>query len=190
VNLAHSWRWEGKRSGQRVIRLALVETGGAGWSGSWPEDHKTQATNKLLAHVGQPCTSLADSWITHRPLSCLSVNERTVRPEITVIEADHADVCHFLTPFASQKMSGLFQRDPRAGAFLGGDRVSGQDIRDQNGLLFFFLLFFWRLLTSLPVIAAQSIANIVKSSLGPLGLDKMLVDNIGVLSCPLIVHSG
>jgi chaperonin GroEL (HSP60 family) len=32
------------------------------------------------------------------------------------------------------------------------------------------------------VIAAQSIANIVKSSLGPLGLDKMLVDNIGVSS--------
>ncbi|KAG6897293.1 hypothetical protein C0992_002735 [Termitomyces sp. T32_za158] len=55
----------------------------------------------------------------------------------------------------------MFQRDPRAGAFLGGDRVSGQDIRDQN------------------VIAAQSIANVVKSSLGPLGLDKMLVDNIG-----------
>jgi len=55
----------------------------------------------------------------------------------------------------------MFQRDPRAGAFLGGDRVSGQDVRDQN------------------VIAAQSIANIVKSSLGPMGLDKMLVDNIG-----------
>lgn len=30
------------------------------------------------------------------------------------------------------------------------------------------------------VVAAQTIANIVKSSLGPLGLDKMLVDNIGV----------
>jgi hypothetical protein len=29
----------------------------------------------------------------------------------------------------------MFQRDPRAGAFLGGDRVSGQDIRDQNGML-------------------------------------------------------
>ncbi|EJU05494.1 T-complex protein 1 [Dacryopinax primogenitus] len=55
----------------------------------------------------------------------------------------------------------MFQRDPKAGVFLGGDRVSGQDIRDQN------------------VIAAQAIANIVKSSLGPLGLDKMLVDNIG-----------
>ncbi|KAG1754443.1 T-complex protein 1 [Suillus lakei] len=55
----------------------------------------------------------------------------------------------------------MFQRDPRAGAFLGGDRVSGQDIRDQN------------------VTAALAIANIVKSSLGPLGLDKMLVDNIG-----------
>lgn len=27
----------------------------------------------------------------------------------------------------------MFQRDPRAGAFLGGDRISGQDIRDQNG---------------------------------------------------------
>ncbi|KAF8652689.1 hypothetical protein AX16_004194 [Volvariella volvacea WC 439] len=55
----------------------------------------------------------------------------------------------------------MFQRDPRAGAFLGGDRVSGQEIRDQN------------------VIAAQTIANIVKSSLGPMGLDKMMVDNIG-----------
>ena len=30
------------------------------------------------------------------------------------------------------------------------------------------------------VLAAQTIANIVKSSLGPMGLDKMLVDNIGV----------
>ena len=30
------------------------------------------------------------------------------------------------------------------------------------------------------VVAAQTIANIVKSSLGPMGLDKMLVDNIGV----------
>ncbi|CAG8623993.1 12009_t:CDS:2, partial [Acaulospora colombiana] len=55
----------------------------------------------------------------------------------------------------------MFQRDPRAGVFMGGDRVSGQEIRDQN------------------VTAALSISNIVKSSLGPLGLDKMLVDNIG-----------
>jgi chaperonin GroEL (HSP60 family) len=30
------------------------------------------------------------------------------------------------------------------------------------------------------VLAAASIANIVKSSLGPVGLDKMLVDEIGV----------
>ena len=28
--------------------------------------------------------------------------------------------------------------------------------------------------------AVQSIANIVKSSLGPVGLDKMIVDDIGV----------
>ena len=27
----------------------------------------------------------------------------------------------------------MFARDPRAGIFLGGDRVSGQEIRDQNG---------------------------------------------------------
>lgn len=30
--------------------------------------------------------------------------------------------------------------------------------------------------------AAASIANIVKSSLGPVGLDKMLVDDVGVSS--------
>merc|ERR1719355_197950 len=42
-----------------------------------------------------------------------------------------------------------------------GDRQSGQDVRQQN------------------VTACCAIANIVKSSLGPLGLDKMLVDDIG-----------
>ena len=73
----------------------------------------------------------------------------------------------------------IFQRDPRAGAFLGGDRVSGQDIRDQNGTFNSAI----RRQISLKrnsVVAAQTVANIVKSSLGPLGLDKMLVDNIGV----------
>lgn len=44
---------------------------------------------------------------------------------------------------------------------LMGDRQSGQDVRTQN------------------VMACQAIANIVKSSLGPVGLDKMLVDDIG-----------
>lgn len=44
---------------------------------------------------------------------------------------------------------------------LDGTRTSGQDVRSQN------------------VIAAMAIANIVKSSLGPVGLDKMLVDEIG-----------
>lgn len=42
-----------------------------------------------------------------------------------------------------------------------GDRSTGEAIRSQN------------------VMAAASIANIVKSSLGPVGLDKMLVDDIG-----------
>lgn len=44
---------------------------------------------------------------------------------------------------------------------VGGIRTSGTPVRTQN------------------VMAASSIANIVKSSLGPVGLDKMLVDDIG-----------
>ncbi|KAG8391585.1 hypothetical protein BUALT_Bualt01G0202800 [Buddleja alternifolia] len=44
---------------------------------------------------------------------------------------------------------------------IAGDRQSGQDVRAQN------------------VMACQAVANIVKSSLGPVGLDKMLVDDIG-----------
>ncbi|CAH0487836.1 unnamed protein product [Peronospora farinosa] len=44
---------------------------------------------------------------------------------------------------------------------VDGTRTSGKDIREQN------------------VTAAVAIANIVKSSLGPVGLDKMLVDDIG-----------
>jgi hypothetical protein len=39
-----------------------------------------------------------------------------------------------------------------------------------------------RTLTFFSVLATQSIANVVKSSLGPVGLDKMLVDDIGVYS--------
>jgi T-complex protein 1 subunit alpha len=77
----------------------------------------------------------------------------------------------------------IFQRDPRAGAFLGGDRVSGQDIRDQNGAFSIAILRKISLKHNL-VVAAQTVANIVKSSLGPLGLDKMLVDNIGVRFMP------
>ncbi|KAG8457925.1 hypothetical protein KFE25_011991 [Diacronema lutheri] len=44
---------------------------------------------------------------------------------------------------------------------IDGTRQSGQDVRTQN------------------VTAVVSIANIVKTSLGPVGLDKMLVDEIG-----------
>merc|ERR1712216_342402 len=42
-----------------------------------------------------------------------------------------------------------------------GERMSGQDVRTNN------------------VMAVQAVANIVKTSLGPVGLDKMLVDDIG-----------
>ena len=62
-----------------------------------------------------------------------------------------------------------------------GERASGDSVRSQNGTLsttredpkadaF----------EKSPVMAASSIANIVKSSLGPVGLDKMLVDDVGV----------
>ncbi|GBF88190.1 T-complex 1 subunit alpha, partial [Raphidocelis subcapitata] len=44
---------------------------------------------------------------------------------------------------------------------IGGERQSGQDVRTAN------------------VTAVTAIANIVKTSLGPVGLDKMLVDDVG-----------
>jgi len=49
----------------------------------------------------------------------------------------------------------------QAALTLQGERKTGQSVRTQN------------------VMAASSIANIVKSSLGPVGLDKMLVDDVG-----------
>ena len=54
----------------------------------------------------------------------------------------------------------LSQRDAST-LLLPGDRSTGLDVRAQN------------------VNAALSLANIVKTSLGPLGLDKMMVDDIG-----------
>merc|ERR1711981_906424 len=44
---------------------------------------------------------------------------------------------------------------------LAGDRSTGQPVRSSN------------------VLACNTIANYVKSSLGPVGLDKMLVDDVG-----------
>ncbi|KMU84355.1 T-complex protein 1 subunit alpha [Coccidioides immitis H538.4] len=59
-------------------------------------------------------------------------------------------------------MAAIFEQSRNSGTlFLGGQKLSGQDIRDQN------------------VLATQAIANVVKSSFGPSGLDKMLVDDIG-----------
>jgi len=44
---------------------------------------------------------------------------------------------------------------------IDGERKTGQDVRTQN------------------VTACQSLANILRSSLGPVGQDKMMVDDIG-----------
>lgn len=66
---------------------------------------------------------------------------------------------------------------------VAGHRVSGQNVRTQNGnnLLTVAHCVFLKLIFGFsPVMAASAIANVVKSSLGPIGLDKMLVDDIGV----------
>ena|SRR3990167_6964737 len=52
-------------------------------------------------------------------------------------------------------MAGIFNK------FIDGEHKRGDDVRQQN------------------VTAVVAIANIVKTSLGPEGLDKMLVDDVG-----------
>lgn len=68
---------------------------------------------------------------------------------------------------------------------VGGERTTGENIRMQNGKprqkqlnKFTSWLKYFSYFSS--VTAVTAIANIVKSSLGPVGLDKMLVDDIGV----------
>lgn len=61
---------------------------------------------------------------------------------------------------------------------LKGRRTTGQSVRTQNGFNKNILIN--SLLDKLIVTAAVAIANVVKSSLGPEGLDKMLVDDVGV----------
>ena len=51
---------------------------------------------------------------------------------------------------------------------IEGERQFGKDVRSNNGTFFNKL-----------VRAAMSVANIVRSSLGPQGLDKMIVDEVG-----------
>lgn len=85
-------------------------------------------------------------------------------------------------------MAGMFEQPRNAGTlFLGGTKISGADIRDQNGLQ----LPRRRLASAneVPVLATQAIANVVKSSFGPSGLDKMMVDDIGVRSRRKFVRS-
>ncbi|KAA8648241.1 chaperonin-containing T-complex alpha subunit TCP1 [Aspergillus tanneri] len=59
-------------------------------------------------------------------------------------------------------MAGIFEQPRNADTlFLGGQKITGADVREQN------------------VLATQAISNVVKSSFGPSGLDKMMVDDIG-----------
>lgn len=52
-------------------------------------------------------------------------------------------------------------RKPESRFAIDGSRQTGETVREQN------------------VMACMAIANVVKSSFGPVGLDKMLVDDIG-----------
>ena len=67
-----------------------------------------------------------------------------------------------------------------------GDRQSGQDVRTQNGFSLTAIIFpncisllkfsesgIFSVFVVFAVVACQAIANIVKSSLGPVGLDKV-----------------
>ena len=66
---------------------------------------------------------------------------------------------------------------------VGGERTSGESIRSQNGednSNRVHSKIFSPTLNVFVVMAALSVANIVKTSLGPVGLDKMLVDDVGV----------
>jgi T-complex protein 1 subunit alpha len=65
----------------------------------------------------------------------------------------------------------MFEQPRNGTLFLGGQKISGSDIRDQN------------------VLATQAIANVVKSSFGPSGLDKMMVDDIGVCNLSFVSRS-
>ncbi|OLY80608.1 T-complex protein 1 subunit alpha [Smittium mucronatum] len=57
-------------------------------------------------------------------------------------------------------MASIFENNNNESTlFIGGHRTSGPEVRQQN--------------------AAVSIANVVKTSLGPVGLDKMMVDDVG-----------
>ncbi|KIW01963.1 T-complex protein 1 subunit alpha [Verruconis gallopava] len=59
-------------------------------------------------------------------------------------------------------MAALFDVPRQSGTlFLGGTKKSGQDVRDEF------------------VLATQAISNSLKSSFGPSGLDKMMVDDVG-----------
>ena len=83
-------------------------------------------------------------------------------------------------------MSNIFEQPRNAGnLFLGGTKISGADIRDQNGLCYRDCLSRMRSISNaILVLATQAISNVVKSSFGPSGLDKMMVDDIGVCEYP------
>ena len=69
---------------------------------------------------------------------------------------------------------------------LKGQRTTGDSVRSQNGK--FFSEMHLKLNKFFIVLAASAIANVVKSSLGPEGLDKMLVDDVGVYTFVIKVN--
>ncbi|KAK3337831.1 putative tailless complex polypeptide 1 [Neurospora tetraspora] len=75
-------------------------------------------------------------------------------------------------------MASMFAQSGSGTLFLGGQKISGAEIREQNGKSPLPLSLQLRIPPA-SIIATQAIANVVKSSFGPSGLDKMMVDDIG-----------
>ncbi len=64
--------------------------------------------------------------------------------------------------------------------WLGGRELQGRTLEVKMVRSDSHRIFFHHSSCNFSVMAAMSVANIVKTSLGPVGLDKMLVDDVGV----------
>jgi T-complex protein 1 subunit alpha len=86
----------------------------------------------------------------------------------------------------------MFQRDPRAGAFLGGDRVSGQDIRDQNGIGFVCLGYSTREAYSAKIQSSPRKQSPTSSSrlLGLLGLIRCWWTTLGCVTRVIVADAS
>ena len=97
-----------------------------------------------------------------RPPAPLPALHRALQP--SHLRDSPQRLAHLFPPQSTRARSLTMSKDQ---LYLAGERSTGLDVRTQN------------------VTAALSVANVVKSSLGPVGLDKMLVDDVGEVTITL-----